>query len=127
MTEKHHDNDGLDVFFDAARKTAPTPDAAFMARILDDAMSVQAELALAKAPVRKREGFVAQLLRGVGGWPALTGLAAATVTGVWIGVNPPAAVSDQLASLVGTSTTSETDSGWFIDPLTEYDIAMTGG
>ncbi|WP_116599190.1 hypothetical protein [Primorskyibacter marinus] len=129
MTDKQQDSDGLDAFFDAARNTAPAPDAAFMARILDDALSVQAEAVAPPSPVTKREGLFSQILRGIGGWPALTGLAAATVAGVWIGVNPPAAVSDQLASLIGTSsaTTDATDSDWLLDPLTEYDIAMTGG
>lgn len=128
MTDKQQDSDGLEAFFDAARKTAPAPDTAFMARILEDALSVQAEAAAITPPAAKRGGIISQILRGIGGWPALTGLAAATVAGVWIGVNPPAAVSDQLASLIGTSSaTTDADSDWLLDPLTEYDIAMTGG
>jgi hypothetical protein len=41
------------------------------------------------------------MMDAVGGWPALSGLAAATVAGVWVGVAPPTSVEDWTAALVG--------------------------
>lgn len=125
MTDKQQEFGELEAFFDAARKATPDPDAALMARILDDALVEQAERAKVIAPARRQESVLRQLLRSIGGWPALTGLAAATIAGVWIGVNPPTSVSDQLAALMGVG--SDAENSWFLDPLTEYDIAMTEG
>lgn len=90
MTKRDEiEDDGLEAFFAAARAEAPRPSAALMGGILADAEA-------ARGPWWRRAAL------GLGGWPALTGLAAATVAGVWIG----AAVPDQ----VGTLT-----SGYLVD------------
>ncbi len=39
----------------------------------------------------------------IGGWPTFSGLAAATVAGLWIGVAPPAALSDLSAGIWGAT------------------------
>lgn len=91
MTERDLDN--LDVFFDAARRQAADPSPDLMQRVLDDALAEQQRLAAQARPQRAARGWLRQLLSAIGGWPAVAGLATASVTGLWIGVNPPAAVS----------------------------------
>lgn len=95
MTERDLDN--LDVFFDAARRQAADPSPDLMQRVLDDALAEQQRMAAQAAPQarpgRPARGWLRQLLSAIGGWPAVAGLATASVTGLWIGVNPPAAVS----------------------------------
>jgi hypothetical protein len=43
----------------------------------------------------------ARLFDMLGGWPAVSGLAAATVAGIWVGVAPPASVESITASFLG--------------------------
>ena len=73
------------------------PSEALMDRIMVDADRVLA--ADIVAPVRPKQGLGAMLLDAIGGWPSLSGLAAATVAGVWIGV----ALSDLSAGYLGTT------------------------
>ncbi|MEM1065062.1 MAG: hypothetical protein AAGJ74_06150 [Pseudomonadota bacterium] len=86
MTER----DPLDAFFDEARANRPTPGADLMARVLADADAVadgrEARATRAATPARRRP---AQMLKALGGWPALAGLAATTATGLWIGFALP--------------------------------------
>lgn len=73
----------LDDIFGAARDAAPDMPPALMDRILQDAERMQqapAPVAAPKAPRGWR-----RLVQEFGGWPSLTGLAAATLAGVWIG------------------------------------------
>ncbi|MBR9652867.1 hypothetical protein [Thalassovita aquimarina] len=91
MTERDVDN--LDIFFDAARRQVPDPSPDFMQRVLDDALAEQRRLAGRKAPRRAGPGRLRQFVAAIGGWPAVAGLATASVAGLWIGVNPPSAVS----------------------------------
>ena len=71
------------------------PDDALMARILADAERIRAAgasaaLSAAPRPGRPdRPGWAMAAIRAIGGWPALAGLAAATLAGVWIGAAPP--------------------------------------
>lgn len=90
MTER----DPLEDFFAAGRAERAQPDAALMARILADA---EAETAARAAPAPVRESRLRSVLRGIGGWPALAGLATATVAGVWIGVAVPDVTSPFVA------------------------------
>ncbi|MEL6508842.1 MAG: hypothetical protein AAFQ32_03560 [Pseudomonadota bacterium] len=90
-------NDPLDAYFDAARAKAPQPSGALQARILTDADAV---LASAGAPAKAPPGRLHAFLAAVGGWPAMAGLATATLAGVWIGISPPAMVE----TLIETQT-----------------------
>jgi hypothetical protein len=86
--DDHHD-DALGVFFDAARDTAPAPSEDMLARILADAETVRRR-ADDRGP--RRTGR-ARARDALGGWPAMAGLAAATLAGLWIGAALPARVT----------------------------------
>ena len=76
------------------------PDALF-ARIMSDAADqMPRRRALEASGTRRSLG--AALLAALGGWAAVSGLAAATVAGVWLGFSPPAA----LDSYIGGDTLS---------------------
>ena len=97
MTEQN--DDFLDDLFATARKPAAAPSNDLMARVMADARATQAGFA---APAQTEPtGLMARMLDVLGGWPTVSGLAAATVAGVWIGVAPPQSVSDLTASLLG--------------------------
>ena len=91
MAKTDQGDNGLDAFFEAARRHRPAPDDAFTARLVEQALAVQAQAS--NLPVRgqrtRRRWFSA-----FGGWPALTGLATATVAGLWIGAAQPGVVGD---------------------------------
>lgn len=87
MTGTENDKD-LDAFFDAARndpRSAPTPE--LLARILSDADTVMIGVGTAQRTRGARSGVGRSLIRALGGWPSLGGLAAATLAGVWIGLS----------------------------------------
>ncbi len=86
MTDDGHE---LDDLFRAARASAPQPSAELTARILADALREQ-PCPVAAPRQRRRWGGV---LAALGGWQAVTGLTAAAAAGLWIGINPPAAVA----------------------------------
>ncbi len=86
----------LDALFDAGRDAAPVPSEALMVRIMADAEAEITRREGPRAPARRRGPF-AGFLAGLGGWPALAGLATATVAGVWLGFSAP----DSLNSLAG--------------------------
>ncbi len=75
--------------------TAPTPSPALMERIVADARQVaqarDRRAARQGTDAGRRSGraglggWFAGLLAPIGGWPAVAGLATATVAGVWIG------------------------------------------
>ena len=89
MADLYEQERELEDFFQAARDTAPVPSAALLARVLADAAAQQ------PAPVAApRRGIWRRLSGAVGGWPALAGLATATLAGVWIGYAAPGAVGD---------------------------------
>ena len=92
--------DMLDDLFAQARVNDPVPDDDLIARVLGDADATQAGFAAADV-ARPSRGLWARMMDAIGGWPAVSGLAAATVAGVWIGVAPPATVSDVTASFLG--------------------------
>ena len=93
-------NDMLDDLFAQARADTPGPSDDLMARVLADADAVQDGFA-APIPAPEQKGLWARMVETVGGWPAVSGLAAATVAGVWIGVAPPASITEVTASLLG--------------------------
>lgn len=84
----------LEPFFAAARAAAPAPTPALMARVLEAAGAEQARIAAPAPAPAPRVGLWVRIARGLGGWPALSGLAAAGLAGVWIGLALPEAVID---------------------------------
>jgi hypothetical protein len=90
MTDRHEtDGDAaLDALFGAARATRPDPSAALLARIAADAEALAADRAR-QAAARPARGGMFGWLPAIGGWPALAGLATATVAGLWIGYAQP--------------------------------------
>jgi len=110
MTDRHQtDDDALDMeALDAllaearALQSPPAPD--LVARILADARAAD----LARHPPRAARRTSALtglrgLIAALGGWPALGGLSAATLAGLWIGIAPPAALDSVVAQLWGDS------------------------
>ncbi len=97
----------LDMVFAAAKDdpaVMPTPD--FMARVLADAeAAMPAPAPIAPAVEVPRMSIVAKFVALIGGWQSVSGLAAATVAGVWIGVaaGPAMLQSDLTTSLMVTS------------------------
>lgn len=94
MTYKHED-DALDALFAQAKETSPRPD--LMARVLADAADVQAEATVVHAPVSPpRDSWLAGLLGALGGWSAISGITAAGVVGLAVGLYSPDAVAGLL-------------------------------
>jgi hypothetical protein len=85
----------------SAHDTSPSDD--LMARVLGDAAIVQEQLAA--VPTRKPVSMWVQFGQLIGGWPALGGLAAAGVAGLWIGVAPPANLETFAAEMIGNTET----------------------
>lgn len=90
MTKPDLNDTELEALFRAARQAPPEPDAGFLATLEQDALR---ELARAPVPT-PRFGF--DLSGLLGGWRGMGGLAAAAVTGLWIGIAPPSGVPDPL-------------------------------
>ena len=87
----------LEDLFAQARAAKPPVSDDLMARVLADAERAGHGASV----VVDRPGLWSRFLDLVGGWPAVSGLAAATVAGVWIGVAPPAMLDDYTAGLTG--------------------------
>ncbi len=83
------DDPDLDGLFRQAAAEAPRPSQALLARIAADAAREQPRTAV-RAPVRGWRLGLSELFGGTGG---LAGLTFAAVSGLWIGVAQPAALS----------------------------------
>ena len=121
---KLDDDRFLDAYFDDAKKSSPAIPDALMARIVADAAAEtdrRTQMAARVEPV----SVWRQIWQAVGGWPAIAGLSAATLTGVWIGLNPPANVSNALAQAIGQDSESTTD--YLFDPVSGFEFAMLEG
>lgn len=108
-TDKDHlDDAGLEAFFDAGRKASPVPSEALMTAILQDA-AAQMPGPAATVPTRRRS-FWQDLVAQIGGWPALAGMATATVAGVWIGFAAPVQLETLSGGVIlaGDYSTTET-------------------
>lgn len=92
----------LDNLFASARAETVAPSDALLARIVADAGAVGDARVLPAQPVL---GFWQTLRAVIGGWPALGGMATATLAGVWIGFAPPPVI-DALATTVWGETTT---------------------
>ena len=99
MTMTNPNEDMLEDAFAKARAVEATPSDDIMVRILADADSVQGGFVVASAP--EKTGLWERMMDGLGGWPAVSGLAAATVAGIWVGVAPPTALEDLTSSVIG--------------------------
>ena len=102
------------LYAEARANPAEVPDG-LMARVLADA---RAQQPFAAAPQR---GW-SSLWRGIGGLPGLSGLAAATVVGFWIGVAPPEAIPDLAGQIISGNEAASLQSapeltafGWDIE------------
>lgn len=85
----------LEAFFDAARDCAPVASADLLARVLDGAEAEQTRIAARRAVTPPpRAGLWARIRQGLGGYPAVAGLAAAGLAGVWIGLALPEVLLD---------------------------------
>jgi hypothetical protein len=144
MAERKDDSGqtGLDAYFSAAAAETEAPSAALtalMARIEADALREMPRAGLrtdpvpelgagaAQRPLAGRAGWRAgwrEALAALGGWPALAGLAAASLVGVWIGAAPPDGLAPLLSPLgAGTLVLDETG----VDPLSGFDLALLEG
>lgn len=76
-----------------------TPSDALMARIMADAATeMPRRVGVASvSDASGSRGIGAMILAALGGWAAVSGLAAATVTGLWLGISPPAALDTFLS------------------------------
>lgn len=104
MTDRpDHDEPDLTAHFAAARETAPVPDAALLARVLEAGEAVQRAPAAPHAvSAQGIAARVAGIWRAVGGWPSAAGLATAALAGVWIGVAPPPVLQDTVQVWLGS-------------------------
>ncbi len=92
----------LDEFFAAAKESEVPASPDLMARVLADAEDLQPRASEVARP--HSSNLWAGLLDVLGGWPALGGVAAAGVAGLWLGMAPPASVEDLTSGLWGTTT-----------------------
>jgi len=107
----------LEPFFAAARACAPEPSAALMARVAQAAEeAMQAQRVPLRGPVPARAPLAERLGALLGGWPAMAGLAAAVLVGLWIGAGLPAAVGPGAA-----------EAGYLVDIAPELAFDLAGG
>lgn len=118
---KAQDFPELDAFFAAGRAAAPEPSADLMARILADAETALPRAAT-PAPRRNRSAGLLSLL---GGWRGFSGLATATLAGLWIGIAMPETVQALAAAALDTTYATEPAT---IDLMAQpFDIAASEG
>lgn len=120
MTDERKHDEGLDALFGLARDSAEPPSDALMAAVLADADAVRADRFAPAATDAPKQTVWARLLAAIGGWPSVAGLAAATLTGVWIGVSPPEAIDTLTTSLIGGDLSDS-------DVLYGFDILLAEG
>lgn len=101
MADTDREMTELDALLRAVRQAPAELPEALESRILHDAALVQAGWQQPAAAGRSgqirsglRDGLWSRLLAALGGWPALGGLAAASVAGLWIGLAPPSGLPD---------------------------------
>lgn len=109
------DEAGLEAFFDAGRKAMPEPSEALMAAILRDAATHMP--APAKSGSAERRSFWRELISQIGGWPALAGMATATVAGVWIGFAAPVQLETLSGGVILAGTYSATETPYAPEDL----------
>ncbi len=95
------DDEKLDQLLSEIRDEPVAASDDLMARILTDARALQPT---APSISVSRQGIRKQILAMFGGWPALSGVAAAGVAGLWIGLIPPDSLDVWVADALGAST-----------------------
>lgn len=110
------DMDHLEDLFATARREPVELPQALQAAMLAEAADIQsarkAELAPTAATIAgaARQAPISlwrQFLAAVGGWPALGGLAAASLCGLWIGLAPPDFLPDPVESYASYTSGSQ--------------------
>ena len=86
------DDTELDQLFAQARQNRPELPDDLAVRILTDAEAVR--LDRLRPAARPQRTLWARVLDGIGGWQGMSGLAAASAAGVWIGFSAPAFLPD---------------------------------
>lgn len=107
MTERMEQDLELEALFKTAARAEPLrPSGDFMQRVLADALAEQsrhAGQATAAGP-QTRPSRWRDLILAVGGWPAMAGLVTAGVAGIWIGANPPMALTETAETYLNIGT-----------------------
>lgn len=111
MKGETHEDEGLEAFFDAARRHAPAPGRDMLARVVADAEAVQPA---GRTPHVRRTGGE-RLRHLLGGFPAMAGLAIAALAGLWIGAGLP-------ERLFGAD-----DPAYLVDITPEMAFGLAGG
>lgn len=114
----------LDDLFAAARHAPPPMPKALEAAILQDAADLQQERHApeGRATGANRRGGRSRLWQqfaaAIGGWPAVGGLAMASLTGLWIGIAPPSFLPDPAGQVAALAS----GAGFLVEP--SYDISL---
>lgn len=98
MTMSDNDTE-LDLLFAEARRTCSDFPDDLAVRILTDAEAVR--LKNTKSVPRPVRGFLQNFIATLGGWQGLSGLATASVVGVWVGFSAPSFLPDPASYFVG--------------------------
>lgn len=123
-------------FFSAGREQPCDPDPALLARILDAGMVEQAAMAAERVLAVRPGGATASRFapRGLaswfgtlGGWGAVTGLATATVAGIWLGFSPPTGLAGLADGVFGTSLSGSGNTVDQVDLLPTFESYLTEG
>lgn len=105
MTDrKTQTDDAVEALLAQAKSDRPVPSDALMARVLADADAAQIADQGPDLSSQAKSGLWHQIWQGLGGWPALGGLATATCAGVWLGVYPPQSMATVTETLLGGSS-----------------------
>ncbi|PIE12902.1 MAG: hypothetical protein CSA70_08065 [Rhodobacterales bacterium] len=123
MIDRKFDDLELDELFNAAKATPVEPGDDLMARVLAQALHAQADQQMIE-PATSTCPILRSLFAAIGGWPALGGLIAAGVTGIWIGFSPTLGVGSVMAGVYGTETEQN---AYMIDLFPEFDFGLAEG
>lgn len=117
----------LEDLFALARDDTPLPASQLVSRVLLDAEAYLPPQAAAAPVRRKKRSLLARF------WPqdwvspmgwAAAGLGATMVTGFWIGVNPPAGLSDSVAPYLQGAGLVVPDSQFLDDPFAGFELDL---
>lgn len=101
----------LDALFSDAKQERPVLSARLENAVLADALAAMPAVQHERAADRSAGssaagGMFRQLSEAVGGWPSLSGMAVASLAGLWVGFLPPSALTT-IESLARTGLTGE--------------------
>lgn len=94
--DKHNELDAL--LHAAAAEQTEVPEY-LMTRVMNDATAQQDRLAVDRS--HESSGVLSRLSELFGGWIGLSGVAAASCVGFWIGVSPPEGMPDAASMILG--------------------------